>query len=189
MNYSDIEKNLIEEINFYNDRIKAWGKVVFKTKKDGTEFKTLSRNFENAEIGSYYPVEDYAHPYLTVFGYDKNNKHFSDNIPIHYDKYIHKYLPEENAEREERISKWGTKTYILTVPEIQLAILKTIGKYKDLKELAENSLKNSRADYDLVSRKLEEIKRIIIGGEHIGIHDRTPLMYELEKVVKDFHAF
>ena len=68
-NYEDVRREVQDTINYYDGLIKMWEAVSFPTKKDGSPFKVLSKNFEGAKIGAYVPVEDWSSPYLTVYGY------------------------------------------------------------------------------------------------------------------------
>ena len=108
-NYEDVRKKIQENIWYYEGKIKMWEAVKFPTKKDGTPFKVLSKNFEGAQIGAYHVVEGWANPYLTVYGYVKKygnsdnayNYYESDHMEIHVSKYNDR-IPAHNDEREVR---------------------------------------------------------------------------------------
>ena len=187
MNYTDIEKSLNETIEYYTDRISLWENVTFPTKKDGSPFKVLSRNIAGAEIGKYYPVEDWSHPYLTVSG-RPGKKWISDEIPIIYDRNFYKFLPEDNENREDRRTPWGTVNHVLTLDEIKQAVSHTIDEYKQLKAQAEESLANSKESFEFVSEKLNEIKTYINNGDN-RYRRRTPLQNVLEEYVRDFRLW
>lgn len=62
--------------------LNAWKNVKHLTKKDGTEFKLISKSFENAKIDYNYVGK----PMLNVYFYDDYNGHSNDEIWL-YDYY------------------------------------------------------------------------------------------------------
>jgi len=182
-NYDEVKKDLQENIEYYNARITAWEAVRIVTKKDGTPFKVYSKNFAGAEIGRYTPVEDYANPYLTVY-FKVAGRYESDQLELTYNnRGLDEGLPEENPEREERFSAWGTKHYIVTPEEARVKIDNLIARYKEHKAEAERELNESKEYFDKVNAKCEEIRDILteIKGDRLSSH----LVYVLEDYIKD----
>lgn len=179
--YEEVKESIQNSINFYEARIKAWENVSFPTKKDGTQFKVLSKNFEGAKIGVYYPVEDYGNPYLTVCGEEKhgnNTRYFSDHMEIYMSRYNDR-LPLHNPEREIRTS-YGVEVEILTVDEIKAEIEALIDRYKKYKLEAERQLEISEEVFSVISAKISEIKDIF---SKYDIEHET-LGYAMEKYIE-----
>ena len=186
-NYEEVKKDLQETISYYDDRIKAWESVQIVTKKDGTPFKVYSKNFAGAEIGKYYPVEDYANPYLSVH-FKHNGRYEWDQIELVYDgRALDDGLPEENPEREERISAWGVKRNIVTPAEAMTKVNNLISRYKDYKAEAEHELEHSKEYFDQIDAKCEEIRAILTGikGDRMSSH----IVYVLEDYIRDKTRF
>lgn len=168
-NYNDLKLKLEKSITYYDRKIKLWQSVELQTKKDGTPYKVLNRNFKNAEIGAYYPVEDYAHPYLTASGYicpegtpDAMQYQYyeKDHMPIYVGSYEAQRLPKHNPERETR-SAYGCEIEIMTLDEIKAEIAHMIENYKKHKAEAARALAASEEVFSAVSEKVTEIKELI----------------------------
>ena len=65
-NKEDAKKRMQRSVNFYQIRIEAWENVERVTKKDGSDFAILSKNFKNCE-------------FLTEYGSNKIRVHFHTN--------------------------------------------------------------------------------------------------------------
>ena len=192
-NYEDVRRELEDTINYYDSRIKMWSDVKFPTKKDGTPFKTLSKNFDGAKIGVYVPVEEWSTPYLTVHGYVK--KHSEDGKRVwddfqsdHMEIYVSQYnkrLPQHNEEREIRRSQWGTDNEIMTLEEIKSEIQHRIKDFKRHKREAEEALEMSEEKFRQVQEKILEIKEIVY-GEDIKC---STLEYSLQTYIAGFGRY
>lgn len=191
-NYEDIRKNIQETIWYYDGRIKMWEAVKFPTKKDGTPFKVLSKNFDGAQIGAYHVVEGWANPYLTVNGYvkrygnsgDAYDYYDSDHMEIHVTKYNDR-LPAHNDEREVRRNEWGTDIEIMTLDEIKSEIQNRIEMFKRHKAEAEEALAMSEEKFLAVQAKLMEIKEIVYGKDI----KCSSLEFALQKYVQGFGKY
>ena len=180
--YEEMKKALEESVQWYDDRIKLWEAVKFPTKKDGTPFKTLSKNFDGAYIGKYTPVEGYSNPYLTVHGWVGDNW-ADDQLQIYMDHY-NKRLPQHNPDRDTRATGFGGSNEILTLDEIKSEVRYRIEDLKRHKAKEERSLELSEQKYKEVQRKLEEI-RDIIGSSDVP----EPLKFRLVDIVEDSGSF
>ena len=49
-NKNDIEKKLLRNKEYHEKALKAWESVTYNTKKNGSDFKILSKNFNNLKI-------------------------------------------------------------------------------------------------------------------------------------------
>lgn len=161
-NYEEIKARLEENVKYYDARIKAWQQVERATKKDGSDFKVFSKNFNGAETGKYYPIEDYSNPYLTVAFEDENGRYTTDQMSLKADKHLTEQanIPEHNDEREVRYS-YGYPVEILTVEETWTAIQNLIQKYKHWKAEAERELAESKAHFEKIDALLDEVNNTL----------------------------
>lgn len=79
-NIMDAKKKMQASVEYYQTRIEAWEKVKRVYKKDGGNFASLARNFENAKIIDEYPFgkrifvyfqskkSGYENDYITIKG-------------------------------------------------------------------------------------------------------------------------
>ena len=186
--YADIRTKLNASIGYYDALIKMWKNVEFITKKDGTPFKVFSKNFKNASIGKYYPVEDWGNPYLTVDGeYYINENGYRNIAEDHMQIYVDKYnsrLPEHNEEREMR-SWCGIPREVMTIEEIKSEVAYRISELERYKKEAEDALEMSEAVFKLVEDKLKEIHDIVYDGDIKS----SSLEYALQDYVRGFRRY
>lgn len=109
--------------------LNAWKKVKHLTKKDGTEFKFISKSFENAEIDYDYSGK----PVLKVRFHDDYNGYSNDEIRL-YDNY--------NAHSKDQ--KYPESTYINRVHYITpLEAMKVVNKHIKYYEMVINEKKEA----------------------------------------------
>ena len=166
-NYEELKKKIEEDIRYYENRIELWKRVEIVTKKDGTPYKNFNQNFKNADVGKYYPVEDWANPYLTVADHFRNSKGhwewFDDHMEIYVIKY-NKRLPEHNEEREVR--HWcGQPREVMTFDEIRSEIDHRIAELEEHKKQCEEDLARSEMVFAEAEKEVDKIKEIISGEE------------------------
>ena len=156
--YADIENAIKSSIAYYDDRISLWKAVKYPAKKDGTPFKVLSKNFDGARIGAYYPVEDAFHPYLTVSGRDSRGQWISDHLEIYMSRYNER-LPQHNEKREIRHSYCDIE--VLTLEEIKSEIQTRIETYTRLKEDNEKQLAELPEVFAEIQPKIDAINKVL----------------------------
>lgn len=93
----EVEAKLTAAIARAEALAKAWRAVTIQKKKDGSEFAQLGRALAGARTGGYYPVEDWAHPYITITT-KAGTEYISDEIPAFF--YADETTEEKRAERE-----------------------------------------------------------------------------------------
>ena len=183
-NFEDVKNKLQESINYYDCRIKAWESVTFPTKKDGTPFKVFSKNFAGADIGKYYPVEDAAHPYLTVYAEEKqlngNTVYISDHLQIYMDQYNDR-LPQPNPEREVVFTHYGSEREILTIDEIKTEIQALISRHEYKKKQAEYQLSIAGDVFEQINIALDGV-RTVFRENNLNM---TTLGFALENYIKN----
>lgn len=143
-------------------RLEAWKNVKIVTKKNGEHFQSFNKNFEGADIGKYYSVEDSLHPYLTI-SYHVGNKYNTEtsNIEIFY--YLDD-LPDTDERKKVYTPQFMRQTTVMTFEEIENRIKieienteKQIVKYEDQIKRAENAYNNfAKAIHDVKINLLKD---------------------------------
>lgn len=121
----DVIEDQVKEINEAEALRKAWANVEFPTKKDGTEFQALSKNFTNCTLNT----KSYA-----MFNFEKEISVFArthDGRPVHdsIDTYesITRYTKNERAEAHpERVvkpSQYLVPFYVKSVEDLRADIV------------------------------------------------------------------
>lgn len=125
--------------------LNAWKKVKHLTKKDGTEFKFISKTFENAKIDYDFSGK----PILKVYFHDDYNKYSNDEIRL-YDSY--------NA--YSKTQKYPENTYIdrvhyLTPLEAMEVISENIKYYENVINEEKEALEKLETLYIEYTNKLK----------------------------------
>ena len=128
-------------------RLEAWKNVKIVTKKNGEHFQSFNKNFEGADIGKYYSVEDSLHPYLTIsYHVEDNYKSETSSIEIFY--YLDE-LPDTDERKKAYAQQFMRQTTVMTFEEIENRINieiknteKQITEYEDQIKRAENAYNN-----------------------------------------------
>lgn len=160
-NIEDIMKEMNKRIAETGAFIEAWKNVKFLTKKDGTPFKNMSKNFEGAK---YIPIS-YAmqadENELKIYAYIREAGYISDTIPCYEivkymnnsDKPTHK--PENLAPKIPMLNQ----IYIYDMEDIKEAIANRIeylaNRLEDLKKQKENAV----MAFENYKKAIEEAKK------------------------------
>lgn len=125
--FEEVKNELKKQIEEYRACVKAWEAVTVEKKKNGEEMASIGRALKNARKGAYYPVEDPAHPYITV-SYQANG-YKMDNIKIFF---FSEDVPNDGRERAKLGGGYGLRdTYEMTHDDIRQAIHKIIKDYEE----------------------------------------------------------
>lgn len=127
---------IMKTIDYYETLINAWKNVKRKTKKDGSSFAALAKNFENASVhDSSYSLRPCKE--ISVCGFSKYQGWITDKIEttdvVQYS--IHNPAPERII-KETFLNPYFFKT----VDEIFIDIENRIKKYQEWKQKAETDL-------------------------------------------------
>lgn len=143
-------------------KIETWKQVKIKKTKLGEEFKNLGQALEWAKLGSYYPVEDTHHPYLTI---RHNYKYGTDHLQAFY--YVDE-LPEDKRDRKVIYKDgWSRPTSPMTAEELRQAIADHIkGLEEHLKDL-DKQLAMAECMFTEYRKAIEEAEK------HIEALDKT----------------
>lgn len=121
-NEADVRSELTRDLNKYKALKNAWEKVTYPTKKDGSPFKVLSKNFENATLRQWpYAIHTYE-LILEVYTYAEHENGSSEAISDSLYCY-------SNAEERS-----------LTLDEIKVLISDRIAYYETLIDNTESDL-------------------------------------------------
>lgn len=123
---SDIARTLESYISEYESKIQLWKKVKRVYKKDGSNFKVLSKNFENAKIQNK-TYSSYEDPEMIVSDWTQSAGYISDSIDLRELVKYSSLKPDE-----DRIIKvpYLEPYFFLTVDEIEKKIAATIKLYE-----------------------------------------------------------
>lgn len=133
--------------------LEAWKKVKHLTKKDGTEFKFISKSFENAKID--YDI--LGRPVLKVYFHDDYNGYSNDEIDL-YSRY--------NA--YSKVQKYHEETYIdrvhyLTPSEAMEIISEKIKYYENVINEKKETLEKLESLYIKYTNKLKTLYNEMLG--------------------------
>lgn len=130
-NLDGIKTELEKRLSYERSILQAWENVTFPTKKDGTPFKVMSKNFENAKLyHDDFAWRDYEKK-LIVNTFDKLNGYISEEIYC-YNQV--KYISDKS--KLEKISNIMPKepmleqVYVYDLDDIKEEIQKTIERHK-----------------------------------------------------------
>lgn len=146
---TNIKRQLAQNIAALN----AWKKVKHLTKKDGTEFKFISKSFENAKIDYDFS----GRPVLKVYFHDDYNGYSNDEIWL-YDSYdahskTQKY-PESTYINE---STYFNRVHYLTPLEAMEVVSEKIKCYEDVINEKKETLEKLEALYIEYTSKLKTL--------------------------------
>lgn len=127
--------------------LEAWKKVNHITKKDGTEFKYISKSFENAKID----YDFLGRPVLKVYFHDDCNGYSRDEIDLYssYNAYSKKQKYPENT--------YINKVHYLTPIEAMEVVNEKIKYYENVINEKKETLKKLESLYIEYTNKLKTL--------------------------------
>lgn len=133
--------------------LESWKKVKHMTKKDGTEFKFISKSFENAKID----YDFLGRPVLKIYFHDDYNGYSNDEINL-YSSY--------NA--YSKVQKYPEETYIdrvhyLTPSEAMEIISEKIKYYENVINEKKETLEKLESLYIKYTNKLKTLYNEMLG--------------------------
>ncbi len=175
----DIEKRLNGYMEENAARIDAWKNVERLTKKDGSDFQSLGKNFKNANIETGVCGNELKVNYR--YG-EYGRKYGNDYI------YIRKNVEDAKKPIEESriINERFLKPYFFqNAEELFEEINKKIEVYTKQNESYKQQLEDLKEAFPKIKEKLVEVKQIIGSLPKNGLF-KTSLAYALEDFVKEF---
>lgn len=160
-NIEDIEKEMDKRIAETGAFLEAWQNVTFPTKKDGTPFKNMSKNFKGAKfVPNPYAMQAHENE-LEIYACARNTGYIKDTISCYE---IVKYMsnsdkptrkPENLAPKVSMLNQ----IYIYDMEDIKEAIANRIeylaNRLEDLKKQKENA-KTAFTNY---KKAIEEVRK------------------------------
>ena len=170
-----IRNEMLDTIATYKEKIRLWQNVKRKTKKDGTDFQNLSKNFENAEI-----IVKYGDTCIQVVNYNIRiaGNYVDDYFQI---EQVVQYFKAWEVPENRIIHEYCRSPYIRMSPdEIMKYIQYHISKYEKWITEYEEQLEKLDAMYDYVSDHLEELMDYIRKNAGNNSH----LYYEMRGLIE-----
>ena len=174
-------ENYIEQHEAQRD---AWKKVKRVTKKDGADFATLAKNFENAKIENCeYALR--AEKQINVYTVTRSGRYINDYFSISpLVKDANFDVSEERVIKESMLSAY----FHMNADEIEKAIEKRIEMHENSIKAYQEQINNLDKYYNRIIEQLEEI--------HETLNEITPkganatnlsLRYAMEEVIKNYY--
>lgn len=144
----ELKKSIEEKEALYN----KWNEVEHLTKKDGSEFKNISRSFSNCSIEYDY----IGRPQIKIVTWTVKNEWCEDHISLYdtYSAYGKNKYPDESYDMGGGVL---SKYHVLTVSEIMEAIEAKKQLLKKWIEEKEKALKESEKLYYKYTEKMKAL--------------------------------
>lgn len=146
---NEITTKMENKITRAKGLLSAWQAVTFPTKKDGTAFKTLSKNIDGAKLAQSRYNPHYGENILTVYtDHLKGCGYCSDDIYC-YDT-VSAYTNNKRAEEKPEnviINEYGGKVYSFDLDDIKQAVKDRITYLKQRIEELETQYNNIEKIY------------------------------------------
>lgn len=130
-NLDGIKTMLKKEITLTDARIKAWENVTFPTKKDGTPFKTMSKNISGATYFMETTAMQAGEYRLRVGDWCNGYGYFSDEICVYE---LVRYLKDDSkrakTQNYQPKQQWLEQVYTYDLDDIKQAIVDRIARLK-----------------------------------------------------------
>lgn len=183
-NKEDIRERLLGDLEDIKATLDLWRDVKITSKKDGTPFADINRNFINAR---YLRGDGFLeHEKLIVDGYGTNRKYVKDSIDCYL---LVEYMAEDDNRKQQANPKqtYIKQIYTLTFDEIVNAIDERIEylNYK-IKHYTEQ-LERLNVVFDTINDKVKELKddiHTMTKCKSDGDYDNT-LYYAMREYCKE----
>lgn len=186
-NLDGIKTELEKRLSYEKSILKAWENVTFPTKKDGTPFKVMSKNFDGAKLY----LDNFAwHDYekrLKVNTFDDLNGYISEDINCYNQvKYISDKSKLEKVSNIMPKEPMLEQVYVYDLDDIKEDIKKTINRHKEnIMSLEKQIVQAEKAYNDFVADYKKAIENLI---ETCGANDNS-LFYAVRDTVKTRYPY
>ena len=186
-NLEGIKTELNKRLSYEKSILKAWENVTFPTKKDGTPFKVMSKNFDGAKLY----LDNFAwHDYekrLKVNTFDDLNGYISEDINCYNQvKYISDKSKLEKVSNIMPKEPMLEQVYVYDLDDIKEDIKKTINRHKEnIMSLEKQIVQAEKAYNDFVADYKKAIENLI---ETCGANDNS-LFYAVRDTVKTRYPY
>lgn len=185
-NLDGIKTELEKRLSYEKSILKAWGNVTFPTKKDGTPFKVMSKNFDGAKLYlDNFAWHDYEKK-LKVGTFDDLNGYISEDISCYNQvKYISDKSMLEKIENIMPKEPMLEQVYVYDLDDIKNEIAKTIERHKENIVSLNKQINQAEKTYnDFVEAYRKAIQEL---EENAG--KETSLFYAVRDTVKTRYPY
>lgn len=186
-NLDGIKTELNKRLSYEKSILKAWENVTFPTKKDGTPFKVMSKNFDGAKIYlDNFAWRDYEKR-LKVNIFDDLNGYISEDINCYNQvKYISDKSKLEKVSNIMPKEPMLEQVYVYDLEDIKEEIQKTINRHKENIVSLEKQIDQAEKAYnDFVADYKKAIENLV---ETCGANDNS-LFYAVRDTVKERYPY
>ena len=186
-NLDGIKTELNKRLSYEKSILKAWENVTFPTKKDGTPFKVMSKNFDGAKLY----LDNFAwHDYekrLKVNTFDDLNGYISEDINCYNQvKYISDKSKLEKVSNIMPKEPMLEQVYVYDLDDIKEEIQKTINRHKENIVSLEKQIDQAEKAYNnFVADYKKAIENLV---ETCGANDNS-LFYAVRDTVKERYPY
>lgn len=165
MSLEQIKMGLEKDIASNKSRIEAWQNVTYITKKDGTPYKTMAKNFENAKYGKLHHYLDSFYLEVSIECNINNNEYKVYDEIFCGDKFKEYTLEEIKEKMVERVEYLKDE---IKSQEYQLTIIDST--YKEFEQSYHNMCKRLKDacgtnQYGYINSIGSAIYRDIVGSD------------------------
>ena len=186
-NLDGIKTELNKRLSYEKSILKAWENVTFPTKKDGTPFKVMSKNFDGAKLYlDNFAWRDYEKR-LKVIIFDDLNGYISEDIDCYNQvKYISDKSKLEKVSNIMQKEPMLEQVYVYDLEDIKEEIQKTINRHKENIVSLEKQIDQAEKAYnDFVADYKKAIENLV---ETCGANDNS-LFYAVRDTVKERYPY
>lgn len=186
-NLDGIKTELNKRLSYEKSILQAWENVTFPTKKDGTPFKVMSKNFDGAKLYlDNFAWRDYEKR-LKVNTFDDLNGYISEDINCYNQvKYISDKSKLEKVSNIMPKEPMLEQMYVYDLDDIKEEIQKTINRHKENIVSLEKQIDQAEKAYNnFVADYKKAIENLI---ETCGANDNS-LFYAVRDTVKTRYPY
>lgn len=186
-NLDGIKTELEKRLSYEKSILKAWENVTFPTKKDGTPFKVMSKNFDGAKLYlDNFAWSDYEKR-LKVNIFDDLNGYISEDINCYNQvKYISDKSKLEKVSNIMPKEPMLEQVYVYDLEDIKEEIQKTINRHKENIVSLEKQIDQAEKAYNnFVADYKKAIENLV---ETCGANDNS-LFYAVRDTVKERYPY
>lgn len=186
-NLDGIKTELNKRLSYEKSILQAWENVTFPTKKDGTPFKVMSKNFDGAKLYlDNFAWRDYEKR-LKVNTFDDLNGYISEDINCYNQiKYISDKSKLEKVSNIMPKEPMLEQMYVYDLDDIKEEIQKTINRHKENIVSLEKQIDQAEKAYNnFVADYKKAIENLV---ETCGANDNS-LFYAVRDTVKERYPY
>lgn len=186
-NLEGIKTELNKRLSYEKSILQAWENVTFPTKKDGTPFKVMSKNFDGAKLYlDNFACRDYEKR-LKVNTFDDLNGYISEDINCYNQvKYISDKSKLEKVSNIMPKEPMLEQMYVYDLDDIKEEIQKTINRHKENIVSLEKQINQAEKAYNnFVADYKKAIENLV---ETCGANDNS-LFYAVRDTVKERYPY